>query len=81
MFKIRKEIKEILRFQWNYGITKGLFTPSDSDTVTITLMGWAAPLIFMTATVTGRMGCIPILPVNVTFVTVTVTESPGVNES
>ena len=28
----------------------------------------------------GRMGCIPILSVNVTFVTVTVTESLGVNE-
>ena len=33
-------------------------------------------------TVMGRMGCIPIpiLPVNVTFVTVMVTESLGVNE-
>ena len=27
---------------------------------------WAAPLIFLTVTVTGRMGCLPILPVNVT---------------
>ena len=31
-------------------------------------------------TVLGRMGCIPILPTNITFVTVTVTESLGVNE-
>ena len=32
-------------------------------------------MIFSMGTVTGRMGCIPILPVNVTFVT----ESLGVN--
>ena len=39
-----------------------------------------APLIFLTGTVTDRMGCIPIMPVNVTFVPVTVTESLGVIE-
>ena len=48
-----------------------------SVTVTITLTG--APLIFLTGTVMGRMGCIPVLPINVMFVTVLVTESLGVN--
>ena len=52
---------------------RGLFTPNDSITVTIRL--WAAPLIFLTGTVIGRIGCIPIVPVNVTFLM----ESFGVN--
>ena len=41
----------------------------------------ATPLIFLTGTVTGRMGYIPIFPVNRTFgtVTVTLTELLGVN--
>ena len=48
-----------------------------SVTVTITLT--EAPLIFLKGTVMGRMGCIPILPINVLFVTVMVTESLCVN--
>ena len=37
-------------------------------------------MIYLTGTVMGRMGCIPILPVNFILVTVTVIESLGVNE-
>ena len=53
---------------------QGPFTPSDSVTVTVALMGGTFDLF--DGTVTGRMGCIPIFPVNVM---VTVTESSGVN--
>ena len=35
--------------------------------------------MILAGTVTGRMGCIPISPVNVTFFTVTLTQSFGLN--
>ena len=53
---------------------KGLFTPNDSVTVTETLTG--STLDLSDGTVKGGMGCIPVLFVNVTFVT----ESLGVSE-
>ena len=48
---------------------KGLFTWSDPVTSpsTWTSCWWSAPLIFLMDTVTVRMCCIPILPVNVAF--------------
>ena len=58
-------------------VNGGLFTPNDSVTVTITLTGGTFDLF--DGHCEGRMGCIPILPINVMFVTVTVTESFGVN--
>ena len=42
---------------------KGLFILNASVTITLTLTG-ATPVIFLMGTVTGRMGCIPILTIN-----------------
>ena len=53
-----------------------------SSTPTVTTLRWrAAPLIFLTETVTGRMGCIPIRLSNVAFFTLTVTLTLGVNRA
>ena len=65
-----------VRCEW---ALKGPFTLNDSVTITVTLTGGTFDL-FDGHSVSGRMDCIPNLPINVTFVPVTVTESLGVNE-
>ena len=42
--------------------------------------GLFTPLIFLMGTVVGRMGCIPIVSINVTFVMVMMMELLDVNE-
>ena len=51
---------------------KGLFTPNDSVNGTVTLAGGTFDVF------DGH--CIPILPINITFVTVMVVKSLGLNE-
>ena len=55
---------------WTKPGTKGLFTPNDSVTITITLTGGTFDPFDMYC----KMGMQSILPVNVTFLMVTVTE-------
>ena len=43
-------------------------------------LGYYTYVTFLMSTIIGRMGLIPILPVNITFVNVTVMESLGVND-